>query len=303
MRLPDFFIIGAPKCGTTTLYEWLGEHPEVNAPHKEACFFSQDIFPTDSLNTHIPSIEDYCKIFSLQGRQRISGEATPKYLYSDQALYRISELKPDARIMVCLRDPVELVISLHNQKLREGVESESSFEKAWAASLASNDGSGPPIPHERNYYLWACIGSRLKKLFDHFPTDSIKILLTSEFRTNPRDCYLQVLSHLGLSDDGRTDFSSHNERVAIRSLVIHRTAIALKRLTTPVLGPLYRLRKGKGLGFLKLINRFNTEPGRYTAKVSEEFKQGMYELLAEEVALAESYLNGRNLCGRRRADH
>jgi hypothetical protein len=97
VRLPDFFIIGAPKCGTTTLYDWLGQHPEVNAPHKEPCFFSQDIFPTASLPTHIPSLHDYAEIFDFKTpTQHISGEATPKYLYSDMALNELTGVRSSA---------------------------------------------------------------------------------------------------------------------------------------------------------------------------------------------------------------
>lgn len=299
VTIPDFFIVGAPKCGTTSLYEWLGDHPLINAPHKETCFFSQDIFPTSSLATHIPSLEEYSSIFTLHEEQRISGEATPKYLYSNQALSEISALQPDARIIVCLRDPVELAISLYNQKLREGVEKEPSFEKAWAASLAALDGTGPALPHERHYYLWACIGSRLQKLHEYFASDSVLILLASELRADPRGCYLKVLSFLDLPDDGRRDFSSHNERAAIRSLPVHRGVLALKRFFDPALRPLYYLRNGKGLGLLKLINRFNMQRGRYAATVSEEFKQDMRGLLVGEIDQAESFLNGRCLSGRR----
>lgn len=299
MKLPNFFIIGAPKCGTTTLYEWLGEHPSVNAPHKETCFFSQDIFPTVSLGTHISSLDDYCDIFTLQGTQLVSGEATPKYLYSDQALREISALQPKARIIVCLRDPVELAISLYNQKLREGVETESSFEKAWAASLAALYDNTTELPHERHYYFWASMGSRLQKLHEYFVAESILILLTSELRDDPRECYLKVLSFLGLPDDGRSNFEPHNERIAIRSLALHRGAIALKKFVAPAIQPLYRLRKGKGLGVFKLINLFNTQPGQYTATVPEEFKQDMYDLLDNEITLAETYLGRRSLVNRK----
>lgn len=295
MRLPDFYIIGAPKCGTTTLYEWLSEHPLINAPHKEACFFSQDIFPTRHLRTHIPSLQEYCNIFELKGDQVLSGEATPKYLYSDDALAKISGLKPDARIIVILRDPVDLVISLHNQKLREGVEVETNFEKVWAESLASHDGSGPQVPHERNYYLWACIGSRLERLYEYFSASAVLILLTSELRDNPQSCYRKVLLHLGIPDDNRVDFSSYNEREAIRSLQLHRFALGVKGILSPLLSPLYRLRGGKGLGLLKLIKLFNAKPGRYTSSVSSEVRAQMYELLEKEIKLAEKYLDGRKI--------
>lgn len=293
--LPGFYIIGAPKCGTTTLYDWLSSHPLVWAPHKEACFFSQDIFPTSHLATHIPSLMAYCQIFEKKNGEQISGEATPKYLYSDHALAEIAHLRSDARIIVNLRDPVDLVISLHSQKLREGVEREGCFEKAWMRSqdvLAHGDSC---LPHEINYYLWACLGSRLEVLYKHFSTSSVLILLASELRDNPRSSYLSVLKFLDLPDDSRTDFTAHNERVRIRNLTLHRSLLSFKKILSPILQPLERLRGGRGLGVLKIANKVNMQSGQYTASVSSEFREEMYLQLADEVALAESYLNGRKL--------
>lgn len=293
--LPKFYIVGAPKCGTTSLYSWLGAHPSVCAPHKEPCYFSQDIFPTSHLSTHIPSLDAYCEIFSLTSGQLISGEATPKYLYSDQALAEIARLRPDAQIIVCLRDPVELAVSLHNQKLREGAEPEVDFEKAWALSLDSLASEEPSLPHERHYYQWACIGSRLQAVYRYFPASSVLVLLTSELRTDPRDCYLKVTGFLGVEDDGRQNFARRNERVRIRNLGLHRALLAVKQCLSPALNPISKLRGGRGLGILKLVNAVNVQSGQYTTSVSPDFRAVMYQQLAEEIELVEKHLNGRTV--------
>lgn len=297
-RLPSFYIIGAPKCGTTSLHSWLSGHPLVFAPHKETCFFSQDIFPTSHLITHIPSLESYCQIFDSKQSEQIGGEATPKYLYSDNALSEIVRIRPDARIIVCLRDPVELAISLHSQKLREGIEREVSFEKAWARSLDSLARADHNLSHEIHYYLWACLGSRLKVVYEKFPASAVLVLLTSELRVNPGECYVQILKFLGLRDDGRTDFTAHNERVHVRNMMLHRGLLGLKKLAGPVLQPLSDLRGGRGLGILKIANKFNAQPGRYSNQVPPEFRQKMYRELDGEIALAESFLGGRQLVPR-----
>ncbi|MEP4484843.1 MAG: sulfotransferase domain-containing protein [Halioglobus sp.] len=293
--LPKFYIVGAPKCGTTTIYDWLGAHPSVCAPHKEPCFFSQDIFPTSHLSTHIPSLEAYCEIFSLKSGQLISGEATPKYLYSDQALSEIARLRPDARIIVCLRDPVELVISLHNQKLREGVEPEVNFEKAWARSLDSLASEDLGLPFDRHYYHWACIGSRLQAVYRHFPASSVLVLLTSELRADPQGCYLKMMEFLGLEDDGRQNFARHNERVRIRNLGFHRALLAVKQFLQPVLNPISQLRGGRGLGIMRLVNAVNLQSGQYTVSVSADFRAHMYQQLAEEIELVEKSLDCRRV--------
>lgn len=299
MKLPDFFIAGAPKCGTTSLYNWLGGHPQIHAPHKEACFFSQDIFPTSGLPTHIFDLEEYCRIFSPGDGKSVSGEATPKYLYSDLALSEIARLNPDARIILCLRDPVEIAISLYNQKLREGVERAATFEDAWRSSLNAIAGNDPRLPHERNYYLWACVGERLRMLHSFFSRESVLILLTSELKEDPRACYLEVLSFLGLPDDGRTDFFAHNERVGIRNLWLHRFLLSIRKKFYSLLKPIWAFRNGKGLGVIKFINNFNTKKRRYTASVSASLKSEMYAVLVKDIELAETYLNGRSLVKRK----
>jgi len=297
-QMPDFYIVGAPKCGTTSLYDWLGTHPSVCAPRKEACFFSQDIFPTRHLPTHIPSLEAYCRIFELRGDKKISGEATPKYLYSDQALSEIARLRPDAKIIVCLRDPVDLAISLHSQKLKEGVEPEQNFEKAWRRGLFA-DRQAIQNQHknniEINYYFWSRLGTRLKRIHDLFPSKSILIILLNELKDDPRGTYLKVLCFLGLEDDGRTAFSAQNPRVRIRNLKIHQALLRIKRKMEPVLLP---ARKGlgvQGLGVLRLASRFNTEPGQYSSVVPQSLREEMYRLLASEIFFAESFLQGRFL--------
>jgi len=297
-RMPDFYIIGAPKCGTTSLYDWLGTHPSVCAPHKETCFFSQDIFPTRHLPTHIPSLEAYCRIFEFSGDQKISGEATPKYLYSDQALSEIARLRLDAKIIVCLRDPVDLAISLHSQKLKEGVEAEQNFEKAWRRGLFT-DGQAIQNQHksnlEINYYFWSCIGTRLKRLHDLFPSKSVMIILLNELKDDPRGTYLKGLRFLELEDDGRTRFEAQNPRVRIRYMKVHQALLRIKRKMEPVIFPVRKIFGVQGFGILRLASRFNTEPGQYSSAVTQSLREEMYRLLTSEIFLAERFLQGRFL--------
>lgn len=291
MSLPDFFIIGAPKCGTTTLYNWLGRHPEVNAPHKEPCFFSQDIFPTSSLPTHIESLSEYTSIFNFRAAtQRISGEATPKYLYSDMALNEIKRLCPDARVIVCFRDPVDLVISLHYQKFREGEEKESSFVKAWRRTV---DHNGTVLSRDANfggqpnYYFWGAYGCRLKKLYELFTADQILLVGLNEIQSDPETTYKKLIDFLGIDDDGRTSFGASNVGFKIKRPWLHRFAVFLKRVSAPVLRSLHRARDGRGLGLLKLLNRYNTEVGAYSIGVSEDLRVEIREVLLADIEMAE----------------
>lgn len=294
--IPDFFILGAPKCGTTTLYAWLADHPQVHAPHKEPGFFSQDIFQTESLRTHIPTLKEYREIFKIRdGKKRVCGEATPRYLYSDMALKTISELRPSARLIVCVRDPVDLVVSYHNQKLREGREREADFEKAWRRSfredLSCEERLGfHEIKGEINYVFWAALGRRLEALYNLFEPKQVLVVRLTELKDKPMEVYKSLISFIGVDDDGRTDFPALNQKVKIRNVYLHRVVYALSRRLRLVLEPIYQARGGRGLGFKRLINRWNVSQGEYTSEVSAQLRHEISEFLREDMLLADQLL-------------
>lgn len=294
MGLPDFFIIGAPKCGTTTIYDWLGQHPEVHAPHKEPCFFSQDIFPTASLPTHISSLTEYVEIFKfVMPTQRLRGEATPKYLYSDMALEQIKRLCPNARIIVCLRDPVDLVISLHSQKFREGEEPEQDFVKAWRRTVDATGqvkSQAPTFRGQTNYLFWGLFGWRLQKLYDVFSDEQIFITTINEIQENPNLIYANLVKFLGIDHDGRTNFNASNVGYKIKRPLLHKIAVNLRHFSSPVLSRITKFRGGRGLGLLKLLNQFNNEKGTYSTGVPEEVRHEIKRTLSNDTVIANRIL-------------
>lgn len=297
---PDFFILGAPKCGTTTLYNWLSDHQQVSMPGKELCFLSQDIFPTDKLSGHIPDLAAYSALFQAGAADgKVTGDATPKYLHSDRALSEIRRLSPRPRLIVCVRDPVDLAISLHSQKVGEAWEKLFSFTEAWNRELnLTTPDEARTRAGDTNYVFWAHLGARLERVFDLFDTSEVLVLHLREFHTAPRDVYLRVLEFLDIEDDGREVFEAANPRVGFANPGWNGLAIRVARKAGPMLRPLYRLRDGKGLGVLTAINKLNAVPGAYVSEVSAEFREQMYDFLAEDIALAESYLNGTRLTER-----
>jgi len=298
--LPDFFIIGAPKCGTTTLYDWLAEHEQVFMPGKELCFFSQDIYPTGQLVGHIPDLAAYSALFAVPDADgRVKGDATPKYLHSDQALSEIRRLNRRPRLIVCLRDPVDLAISLHSQKVGEGWDRTADFAKAWARELnAPSPEAARRRPSELNYVYWAHLGARLERLFALFDRQDVLVLHLREFRDAPRDVYTRVLSFLGLPDDGRELLRASNPRVGFVSPVANRWALRIARFAEPVVRPLRRLRRGRGFGALRAINRINYIENAYVSEVPESLRKDIYAFLARDIELAERYLDGRPLTNR-----
>lgn len=296
MGLPDFFIIGAPKCGTTTLYDWLGQNPQVHAPHKEPNFFSQDLVSTAHLPTHIPTLEAYEAIFaSGDPNVLVSGEASPKYLYSDAALDQIERLRPDAKIIICLRNPVDLAISFYNQKVREGEERETNFSSAWARARRHGGAAGlsmePWLDGRINYAFWAAYGRRLEQVFARFPRENVRVYWICDLKQDPEGTFRDLCRFLGISEDHRIALHASNIGYRIRSPRLHLAVIAVKRRMRPVLQLIARIRGREGLGVIQWIRVFNSSSGSYASSVPAKLRDEMNRALAEDRDLARRLLN------------
>src|SRR2546429_2480521 len=142
-RLPDFFIVGHHKSGTTALYEMLKRHPQIFLPTlKEPRFMASDMrsrFRYERERRHPETLEEYLSLFSDARPEQRVGEASATYLWSHTAAERIAELRPDARIIAILREPADFLRSLHLTFLRGHVESQKSLRKALALEEARRE--------------------------------------------------------------------------------------------------------------------------------------------------------------------
>ena len=208
-RRPDFFIVGAPKSGTTAMAGYLDDHPQafVCKP-KEPCYFSAD-FPGQQL---VRTAEEYAALFEDADAGHLAvGEGSVWYLYSAQALENIRRFNPDARIIVMLRNPVEQVGSMHQELFHRRYETEPDFTAAWALQGARARGEAVPkyckAPEFLQYAAIAEYARQVARLKRIFPDRQVKIILFDDFRRDTRSVYRDVLAFLGLPDDGRTAFA------------------------------------------------------------------------------------------------
>jgi len=127
---PNFFIVGAPRAGTTSLYFYLKQVPEVYlSPVKEPNYFSVKIIPDDHYLLPIRNKKNYLKLFEKVKDEKAIGEASPSYLEDPETPYLISQDVSDARIIAILRDPVERAFSHYLMMVSQGFE-KLSFRKA-----------------------------------------------------------------------------------------------------------------------------------------------------------------------------
>lgn len=293
---PNFFIVGAPKCGTTALYHYLREHPQVFLPVlKEPHFFAYDLYGPKATVT---KLEDYLALFADCPTQcRAVGEASVLYLFSKTAMANIKEFDPEARIIVMLRNPVDVAYALHGQLLVSLRETEKDFIRAWGLQEQRRAGQAIPktcdSPKLLQYRQVVSFGSQLQACFQIFPRQQVHIILLEDLAQDPSRIYREVLDFLGLDDDGREDFPRINEHAVNRSDimagVLRRTpawALVLKRV-------LHKITGKESLGLAEWLLRVN-ERKMERARLPEQFRAQMAAELAGEVDLL-SHLLERGL--------
>ncbi len=294
VRKPNFFIIGAPKCGTTAMSEYLRTHPNVfMSEPKEPSFFSEDVG-----RSSYRSSDEYLGLFArARPCQSVVAEASTRYIHSKLALPKIKLFEPQAKLMVMLRRPSDLVYAFHSELLRQGIESEQDFEKAWA--LQDIRASGKALPPARKnahslQYKWiGSLGSQMRILFRTFPRDQIHIITFDDFIANPGGEYRNLLSFLELPDDGRKEFPRINENIQYKWLWLGQFPKRLRGYVTRPLATLRRKTGFRGTGLIKTIDRFNAEASS-RLPLRPEFRQYLDEVFSDEVKLLEELL-GRDL--------
>lgn len=206
IRKPNFFILGAPKCGTTSLAAWLGDHPNIfMATPKEPNFFNSDHWRPNC------DKERYELLFrEANSLHQAIGEATAWYLYSTVAVGHIIEYNNSARFIVCLRNPIEMAPALHAQKVFSGFEHITDYEAAW--NLSERRMRGKDIrpwsrePIQMSYKNACLLGQQSERLLSLVPRERVHFVLLEDMARDPRGEYLKVLDFLGLNDDGRSSF-------------------------------------------------------------------------------------------------
>lgn len=295
VRRPDFFLVGAPKAGTTALARYLGEHPRVMVSSPKETFYFCDDFHGLAGPKSEP---EYLALFEDVDEGTLAvGEATTVYMYSQSAPQRIRSFEPNARILVMLRNPIELAISYHAEHLYGLSEDEPDFERAWRLYDARLRGERlPPLviePKLIRYRDVAMLGAQLERLLRVFDREQVHVVVFDDFVRDAASVYAGVLDFLGVPADDRRDFPVVNERRVNRSNLLARL---LQRPPPVVTRSVARLKRALGLervGLLDFARRANMAPMEKAA-ASPELHEEMRETFREDVALLSSLL-GREL--------
>jgi Sulfotransferase family len=222
-RVPDFFVVGHPKSGTTALKEMLRGHPQLYMPDLDGTqFFAPELHPhAQQFNTHPHPVEEYLSLFGAARPEQRAGEVSPSYLWSRAAAGRIAELRPDARIIAILREPASFLRSLHLELLQDHIETEKDFAKAVAlddirreekASRRSDSQKGLRYSAERVRYV-----EQLRRYHAVFPPEQVLVLIYEDFRADNEGTVQQVLRFLDVDDTWPVEVKEVNPTVLVRS--------------------------------------------------------------------------------------
>ena len=225
---PNFFIVGAPKAGTTALSEYLRQHPEVFiSKPKEPHHFADDLPRMKSVG----SLEQYLQLFeSAHPSQTGVGEASVWYLFSKRALSNIMRFNPDAKLVIMLRNPVDLAYSLHAQMLMSTDEDIPDFAEAWR--LQETRAEGRRIPRNCRepsllQYRFTCeLGKQVERAFAIFPRRQIYVCCFEDFISDTARIYDEVCRFLGVTPRPPPEFKVVNPNTYYRS---RRLAEAMER--------------------------------------------------------------------------
>ncbi len=223
MKKPNLFIVGQPKSGTTALYEFLNQHPEVfMCPMKEPWYFARDLIQ-ERLRYHKREIGkrpkndwEYLNLFENAGNQKILGEASTCYLYSKVAAEQIYKFNPNAKIIMMLREPVNFLYSYYNYSVTMGRENAGSFEKALALENERKKWRKvPPAnsqPSERFYSELIKYYEQVRRFYDVFPPEQIKVIIFEDFKMDNAEHFRDVLEFLRIDNNFRPEFGMVNVR-------------------------------------------------------------------------------------------
>ena len=233
-RIPDFFIVGHPKSGTTALYSMLRRHPQIFMPDaKEPWFFAEELHErTPPRPEGTPqTLEEYTAWFAGAGTQQRVGEASPLYLWSHSAAQAIAGVRPDARIIAILREPASFLRSLHLQFIQTYIETENDFAKALALEPARRAGREiPPYtywPQALLYSEHVRYVEQLRRYEAVFPREQMLVLAYDDFKADNEATVRQVLRFLEVDDDVAVEPLHVNPTVRARSQRMHELLHAL----------------------------------------------------------------------------
>ena len=251
------FIVGAPRCGTTTMARWLQAHPQVLFPFvKEPHYFWQhDLRSLDDATLRATIEQDYLDHFFAEptAEQTTAADCSVSYLYAPEQLEPALKLWPDSRFVVGVRDPMTLLPSLHKRLIFTGDENIRRFADAWAA--IPDRAAGRRIPWSTIEPRWlrydeaARYVTYVDRLFDAVGKERCLVMLFDDLVTDSETQHRRLIEFAGLSPNPPPELKAEREGKGVRWLFLQQLLKRPPRVLLPYLAsPRFRGRFDKEAG-------------------------------------------------------
>ncbi len=235
-RWPDFFVLGAQKAGTTTMFDYFASHPGVYVPmQKEAHFFTYWPGPDPATKqladrSHIASIDEYLALFAGAAEGQIIGDVSPSYLYGPYVPGRIARYCPGAKLIAILRNPVDRAFSNYLHCVRTGREN-LSFEDALAIEGTRIEDGWDYIWH---YSAKSRYAEQLKRYLRFFKREQLCVVIFEEFVRNPAEAWADLSRFLQIESFMEIDMQRISNRARIgRTRTLRRILPVLEKRVAP----------------------------------------------------------------------
>lgn len=223
MNKVNLFIVGAPRCGTTSLYSFLKQHPDIFFPsEKELNFFNYDYPKIRFVNT----IKDYQELYKHATTHKIRAEASVSYIYSQTAAQEIKKYNPEAKIIIMLRNPIDFAYSFHAQALYNLCEDIGVFEEALSAEKKRLKGERIPAKCEMPWHLYYTEGGKyyqyVERYFSIYGKERVHVIIFDNFINDTDSVYGSALEFLGVDSFFRPEFKKLNPGKTVKYASTHR---------------------------------------------------------------------------------
>ena len=295
---PNFFLVGASRSGTTSLYYYLRQHPDIHMPTtlagKEPSFFC-DLTPpwAEAYRTY----DRYLTLFAKGGRCAAVGDASTSYLVAPESAGRIRERYPDARIVVILRDPVQRAYSLYRFLCYWGLETATTFEKALARESERIGNEAFQREAQLLYYCFLYYNSglfsaQLERYFSLFRREQVHVVLYDDLKKDARGAVRELYRFLGVDPAFEPEVGVTNQSEFPLSVRLQR--LLCRSWRAHPLRPRQPLRRRDTLHFPVAVT-INVALGRYrSAKMRPDTRRTLARRFHDDVQKTAALL-GRDL--------
>ena len=296
LKPPDFFIVGAPKSGTTALHRYLQRHPQLFLPQrKELPYLATDL--TDQRPGMALPTDEYLEHFR-RAEGKTAGASWALYLYSKNAAQELKQFSPNAKIIALLRNPVDMLHSYHSQLLAHGLEEIQDFQEALDAEEPRKNGERLPkwlpYPPECLYYSEIVqYAQQVERYFDAFGKENVRIVLFDDFVQDTGKIYNETVRFLGADPDRADSFEKVNPNSAARSAALQRRIIQPPRWAAKTFRALPKPVQKLGRAAQARLFHLNTRQTR-REPLQPDARRRIAERLQPQIDLLENALR-RNL--------